>query len=214
MEVEQLTYCLRVAAKENLPSSNTHMVKQTRVQTGPRAPIHAQMRFSTVKISIPTRHVHVAWTAVRNLMPFVPLCHRGRRVAIKLRVAFMPALHLSGTVLTQVRQTGHRPKVKVPRRLSVLRKAARELHEYVISSTGLALVDRVQRWSLIIPHKTREKWTWSQHHKDTVGIGPALIPPGKCEDTSLGQMKNRTKLTTLWVLLPRLHVWTKGLFPL
>lgn len=218
MEVEQLPYCLlRVAAKENLPSSNTHMAKQTRAQTGPRAPIHAQTRFSTVRISIPTRLVHVVWTAVRNLMPSVPLCHRGRRVATKLRVAFMPALHLSGTVPTQVRRTGRHPKVKVQQRLSVLfRGTVRELHGYVISSTvtGLALVDRVQSWSLATAHKTRRRWTWSRRHRDTAGIRPALIPPGRCEDTRLDRMKNRTRLTTLWVLLPRLHVGNKVLFPL
>lgn len=218
MEVEQLPYCLlRVAAKENLPSSNTHMAKQTRAQTGPRAPIHAQTRFSTVRIGIPTRLVHVVWTALRNLMPSVPLCHRGRRVATKRRVAFMPALHLSGTVPTQVRRTGLRPKVKVQQRLSVLfRGTVRELHGYVISSTvtGLALVDRVQSWSIATTHKTRGRWTWSPSHRDTADNRPAINRPGRCKNTRLGWMKNRTRLTTLWVLFPRLHVGTKGLFPL
>lgn len=207
VEVEQfllhLPYCrLQVAAKENPPNSNTRMARQTKAQIGPQALIHAHTRFSTVTISIPTRLVHAAWTAVTNLMPFGPLCHKERRADTKLRAAFMPAPHLSGTVPTQVHQTEHRLKVKMEQRVTALfRETVRELLAYVISNTetGLALGDRVRSWRLAMVHMKRERWKWRQHRKDTAGIRLTLIPPG--DTRGLGRMK------TLRVLA---HVLLKG----
>lgn len=193
----RLPYCrLQVAAKENPPKSHTHMARQTKAQTGPRALIPAHTRFSTVTISIPTRLVHVTWTAVANLMPSGPLCHKERRVATKLRAAYMPAPHLSGTVPTQVHQTEHHLKVKMELRVSALfRETVRELLGYVISNTetGLAPEDRV--WRLTTVHKRRGRWKW----RNGAGIRLTLIPPG--DTRGLGQMK------TLRVLA---HVILKG----
>lgn len=182
-------WLLRVAAKENPPNSNTHMARQTKAQTGPWALIHARTRFSTVTISIPTQLVHVAWTAATNLMPCGPLCRKGRRVATKLRAAYTPAPHLSGTAPTQVHQTEHHPKAKMEL-TALFRETVRELLGFVISNTetGLALGDRVQNWRLATVHKRRGRQKWRRRRRDTAGNRLTLVPHG--DTRGLGRMKS------------------------